>query len=69
MASLLIVDDERQLTDAFADFFERQGGHTVTRAYTGEDAIAAFHAARPDLVMLDMRSTRHDRVGCVYANP
>ena len=54
MASLLIVDDERQLTDAFADFFERHGGHTVTRAYTGEDAIAAFHASRPDLVLLDM---------------
>jgi len=53
MASLLIVDDERQLTDAFADFFERHGGHTVTRAYTGEDAIAAFHASRPDLVLLD----------------
>ena len=54
MASLLIVDDERQLTDAFADYFERHGGHTVTRAYTGEDAIAAFHASRPDLVLLDM---------------
>src|SRR5262249_10222549 len=53
MASLLIVDDERQLTDAFADFFARHGGHTVTRAYTGEDAIAAFHASRPDLVLLD----------------
>ena len=55
MASLLIVDDERQLTDAFADFFERHGGHAVTRAYTGEDAIAAFHASRPDLVLLDIR--------------
>ena len=54
MASLLIVDDERQLTDAVADFFERHEGHSVTRAYTGEDAIAAFHAARPDLVLLDM---------------
>jgi len=46
MASLLIVDDERQLTDAFAEVFERHGGHTVTRAYTGEDAIAAFHGGR-----------------------
>ena len=53
MASLLIVENERQLTDTLAHFFERHGSHTVTRAYTGEDAIAAFHASRPDLVMLD----------------
>jgi DNA-binding NtrC family response regulator len=53
MASLLIVENDRQLTDMLADFFERRGGHTVTRAYTGEEAIAAFHASRPDLVLLD----------------
>jgi two-component system, NtrC family, response regulator AtoC len=53
MASLLIVENERQLADTLADFFERHGSHTVTRAYTGEDAIAAFHASRPDLVLLD----------------
>ena len=52
MASLLIVESERQLSDTLADFFERHGSHTVTRAYTGEDAITAFHASRPDLVML-----------------
>ena len=55
MASVLIVDDERPVTDAFAAVFERQGNHTVTRAYTGEDAIAAFEASRPDLVLLDLR--------------
>jgi two-component system response regulator AtoC len=55
MASLLIVDDERPMTDAFAAFFERHGNHTVTRAYTGADAIAAFEASRPDLVLLDLR--------------
>jgi len=53
MASLLIVENDRQLTDTLADFFERRGSHTVTRAYTGEEAIAAFHASRPDLVLLD----------------
>ena len=55
MASVLIVDDERPVTDAFAAFFERHGNHTVTRAYTGEEAIAAYEASRPDLVLLDLR--------------
>jgi DNA-binding NtrC family response regulator len=55
MSSVLIVDDERPITDAFAAFFERHGNHTVTRAYTGAEAIAAYEALRPDLVVLDLR--------------
>src|SRR6185295_12151159 len=55
MASVLIVDDERPITDSFAAFFERHGNHTVTRAYTGQDAITAYEASRPDLVLLDLR--------------
>jgi DNA-binding NtrC family response regulator len=55
MASVLIVDDERPITDSFAAFFERHGHHTVTCAYTGRDAIAAYEATRPDLVLLDLR--------------
>jgi len=55
MASVLIVDDERPITDAFAEFFERHGNHTVTCAYTGADGIAAYEASHPDLVLLDLR--------------
>ena len=55
MASVLIVDDERPVTDAFAAFFARHGGHSVVCAYTGAEGIAAFEATRPDLVLLDLR--------------
>ena len=55
MSSVLIVDDERPVTDAFASFFERHGNHSVSRAYTGAEAIAAYEASRPDLVLLDLR--------------
>ena len=55
MASVLIVDDERPVADAFAAFFEKHGNHTVTRAYNGTDAVAAYLASRPDLVLLDLR--------------
>ena len=54
MSSVLIVDDERPVTDAFAAFFER-GNHAVSCAYTGAEAIAAYEASRPDLVLLDLR--------------
>jgi len=55
MASVLIVDDEQSITDSFAAVFEQQGNHTVTRAHTGQDAIAAFETSRPDLVLLDLQ--------------
>jgi two-component system response regulator AtoC len=55
MASVLIVDDERPVTDAFASFFERHGGHSVVCAYTGAEGIAAYEATRPDLMLLDLR--------------
>jgi DNA-binding NtrC family response regulator len=55
VASVLIVDDERAVTDAFAAFFERHGNHSVTCAYTGADGIAAYETSRPDLVLLDLR--------------
>ena len=55
MGSVLIVDDERPVVDSFAAFFERHGGHSVARAYTGADGIAAYQSMRPDLVLLDLR--------------
>ncbi|MEP6689926.1 MAG: sigma-54 dependent transcriptional regulator [Gemmatimonadaceae bacterium] len=54
MATILIVDDDAQVSAAIGAFFER-GGHQVLRASNGEDAIDVFMRARPDLVMLDMR--------------
>lgn len=55
MGSVLIIDDERPVTDAFASFFERHGGHSVVCAYTGVDGIATYEATRPDVVLLDLR--------------
>ena len=55
MPSVLIVDDERPITNAFAAFFERHGNHSVSCAYSGSEAIAAYEASRPDLVLLDLR--------------
>ena len=55
MASVLIIDDERPVTDEFAAFFTHHGGHSVVCAYTGAEGIAAYEATRPDLVLLDLR--------------
>lgn len=54
MADLLIVDDEPLLAQGYARFFER-AGHTVRVAASGEEALAAWRARRPDVTLLDLR--------------
>ncbi|HVB31664.1 MAG TPA: sigma-54 dependent transcriptional regulator [Gemmatimonadaceae bacterium] len=54
MPTVLIVDDERDITSFLGAFFERSG-HQVLKAYTGEEAVALIKQRRPDLVLLDLR--------------
>jgi DNA-binding NtrC family response regulator len=53
MARILIVNDEPDVTSAFARSFERTG-HDVLRAGTGEEGIAITEAEHPALVLLDV---------------
>jgi DNA-binding NtrC family response regulator len=54
MATILIVDDEDAVADAYGAFCTRSG-HDVTRARTGVEAIERYVAQRPDIVFLDFR--------------
>jgi DNA-binding response OmpR family regulator len=50
---LLVVDDDPELRPLVA-FALRQGGYHVVEAASGEAALAAFAAEKPDLVVLDV---------------
>ncbi len=52
MSMILIVEDTRDLAQVIAKELEAAGFATRT-VYTGTEALPAFHAARPDLVVLD----------------
>jgi DNA-binding response OmpR family regulator len=52
--AILVVEDDEQLLAMLVELFER-AGHTVEAVATGEDAVAAAHAARPALVVLDVQ--------------
>ena len=54
MIKLLLVDDEKGITDSLKDFFHNRG-FSVTSANSGEEAVAAVGADRPDIVFLDIR--------------
>ncbi len=54
MPRLLVIDDDPAFRDTLAETL-RDLGHHVTEAVDGEDGLARFDAARPDLVFLDLR--------------
>jgi CheY-like chemotaxis protein len=54
MAHLLLVDDDGDVVEAFADHL-RAEGYEVRTARTGEEGLEALRAARlPDVVVLDV---------------
>jgi two-component system, OmpR family, KDP operon response regulator KdpE len=53
-AKVLVVDDEPQILTALARGLQR-AGYEVLVARNGEDGLAAAAAARPDLILLDLK--------------
>jgi CheY-like chemotaxis protein len=52
-ARVLLVDDDKRLLTVLSDML-RSGGHQVTTAANGEEAIASFDPARHDVVITDL---------------
>jgi DNA-binding response OmpR family regulator len=52
-AKILIVDDERDLVDAYVRLLER-AGHRCIAAFDANEAIALIDAESPDLVITDL---------------
>ena len=59
MAQILLVDDEKAITDNLAPFLERTG-FTVQVAMDGEDALRKIEHAAPDLIISDVLMPRLD---------
>src|SRR4051794_37312128 len=55
--TILIVDDDMELSDGLRAVLERQG-HKVIQARDGQQGKQAIYQNRPDLVILDMMMPR-----------
>lgn len=51
---LLIVDDEKGITDSLKDFFIHRG-FSVETANSGEEALITVKTNKPDIIFLDIR--------------
>lgn len=56
---LLVVDGDRALAAMLQRLFAGEG-HTVLVASDGQEAVDQFHAAAPDLIILDLNLPRRD---------
>ena len=56
---ILIVDDNHDTADTFAQFL-RASGHAVTAVPNGKEALASVLAAIPDVILLDMHMPEMD---------
>ncbi len=54
MADILIVEDERNLNEAY-QMILRHAGHVVHAAYDGTEALEITKKLEPDLILLDLR--------------
>jgi two-component system, OmpR family, alkaline phosphatase synthesis response regulator PhoP len=59
MKTILVVDDERNIVELVRLYLEKDG-FTVVSASDGEQALAAFDRAEPDLVVLDLMLPKMD---------
>lgn len=59
---LLVVDDDKSLTQFLQDFFSGEG-HQMLTALDGSSAIEAVRRHQPDVVLLDMKLPGLDGVG------
>ena len=60
MARILVVDDSAFIRKLIRDILTSEGHSVVGEAENGIDAVALFHALRPDVTTLDIRMPGKD---------
>ncbi len=59
MASILIADDNRQITSILEEYAKKEG-HTTRTAFDGQEALELFRSFKPDIVLLDVMMPKMD---------
>src|SRR5690606_37899478 len=54
MATILIVEDEKNLNEAYQMILQHQG-HEIIAAYDAAEALKITDKTEPDLILLDLR--------------
>lgn len=55
MATILIIDDEKEICDLLEDVFKQEKGFAVLKTDNGEDGVEFVKSHRPDVILLDIK--------------
>ncbi|MBQ8079204.1 MAG: response regulator, partial [Oscillospiraceae bacterium] len=53
MPNILIIDDDASISEMLSEALENEG-YTVSKAYSGTEAMMFLSQSQPDLVLLDL---------------
>ena len=59
MPTILIADDNRQITSILEEYAKKEG-HTPYVAFDGQEALELFYKINPDVVLLDVMMPKMD---------
>lgn len=65
MAKVLIVEPDRKLGQIYANVLHSRQ-HTAALALTGQEAVLAADASKPDVVLLELQLTAHSGIEFLY---
>ena len=67
-ATILVVEDDQALNDAYRMILERSGKYNVTTAFNGQEALTAIKelGRDPDVILLDLRMPVMDGIGFLH---
>ena len=63
MATIMIVEDDRQTNDAVSEYL-KSFGHRMLSAYDGDEALQLFECSSIDLIILDIMMPGTDGLTC-----
>ena len=60
MVSVIVVDDDRDVIEAFTEFLQVKGINVVGIGHNGKDAVDLYKIHKPDVVLLDVMMPMYD---------
>lgn len=60
MVSVIVVDDDRDVIEAFTEFLHVKGINVVGIGHNGKDAVDLYKIHKPDVVLLDVMMPMYD---------
>ena len=53
-SKILLVDDEKDIVDLMEEVLQKEGFHTIQKAYTGKEAVQICREFQPEVIVLDI---------------